>query len=38
MNDPVAGYVYWYYLGGVVLLAIVSASWLYCYRNKHKTE
>ena len=37
MNDPVAGYVYWYYIGAVVLLAIIASSW-YFVRNKQKTE
>jgi hypothetical protein len=26
MNDPVAGYLYWYYIGTVILLALLSAA------------
>ena len=36
MNDPVAGYVYWYYIGAVVLLALVGAGfykWFQCSKE-----
>lgn len=38
MNDPVAQYVYWYYIGGVVLLALLSAGIYKWYQttNSHK--
>ena len=33
MNDPVAGYVYWYYIGSVILLALVSAGFYKWYQS-----
>lgn len=33
MNDPVIQYVYWYYVGGIVLLALLSLGFYKWYQN-----